>query len=77
MCVWGGGGGYAYADSQTTLLHICMKTLNKIESPVFVLFVFFVSKGNLLDSLFIYGVCFIITCSSSLLHLVPRGGCAS
>ena len=40
VCVGGGGGGggrkgCAYADSQTTLLHICMKTLNKNQVSCF------------------------------------------
>ena len=34
----------AYADSQTTMLH--MKRFNQTESPIFVISVIFVSKGN-------------------------------
>ena len=46
-----GGGGSAYATSQTTLLH--MKRLNKTEALFFVMLgvFFFVSKGNPLDFL--------------------------
>ena len=39
-----GAGEGKYAALQTTLLH--MKRLNKTDSPIFVLCVFFVSKGN-------------------------------
>ena len=42
-----GGGAGAYVASQTTVP--CMKRLNKTKSAIFVLLLFFVSKGNLLD----------------------------
>ena len=46
-----GGGGGAYAAPQTTVLH--MKRFNQTESPIFVIYVFFVfSKAILFDFYF-------------------------
>ena len=58
VCVWGGGGvgwgegggaggGGAYADSQTTVLH--MKKLNQNESPIFVILCSLFPKAILFD----------------------------
>ena len=51
--VLGVGWVVVYAASQTTLLHM---KLNKTESPIFVLFVQVVFKGEFLDVYFVRSV---------------------